>query len=269
MTHLRLKILVAFVVVSTLVSYGQVSTKTNLDDDRFKGIIYRKENTGDIRLHTNGFALAANFGDIRTYYRTNYYQIELGTMHDSQEYSQTKNLNIVDNVLPTSFKFGLQNSVFMLRLGRGTKKYISDKAKRKGVALGYNIEMGPSIAILKPTYLNFIEQSIVDGEVKNDLVVERYSEENRAKFLNYDLIFGGASFSKGLNQLSFIPGAQAKIGLFFSVGTFDEYVKAAEIGIMADAFIKKVPIMVETNQNKNTPLFLNLYVNLHFGKRSN
>jgi hypothetical protein len=250
-------------------SFGQVSDKTNLSDDRFKGIIYRKETTGDIRLYNYGFSLGVNFGDIKTYYRTNYYLIDIGTMHDDQEYSQTKNINIIDNQIPKKFKFGKQNSALILRAGRGTKKYLTDKAKRKGVSIGYNLEFGPAIAILKPNYLNFIEQTFIDGEIQNNLVTKKYSEETEAEFKDYYAIYGGAPFSKGLKELSFVPGAQAKLGLFFSVGAFDEYVKAAEIGVMADAFIKKMPIMVETNENKNTPVFLNLYVNLHFGKRSN
>lgn len=76
-----------------LVTYSgtaQVSTKTNLNDDRFKGIIYRKETTADLRLHNNGLALAINFGEIRTYYRTNYYHFELGTMHSPANTSSPK-----------------------------------------------------------------------------------------------------------------------------------------------------------------------------------
>ncbi len=258
-----------FFLLLAINGLSQVSSKTNFNDERFKGIIYRKETTGDFTLHNNGFYLGANFGDIRTYYRMNYYHFDIGTMSNPREYGQTKNVSIINGTLPKKFKFGKQNFVFILRAGKGTKKYISDKAKRKGVSIGYNIEYGPSVAVLKPTYLNFVEQTIVNGELQNNLVTKKYSESTKALFTDYDQIYGGASFSKGFGELGFIPGAQAKLGLFFSVGAFDEYVKAAEIGIMIDAFIKKVPILVESPQNKNTPIFMNLYVNLHFGKRSN
>lgn len=268
------KLKALFIIVSLYTLFvtqasAQVSSKTNLNDERFKGIIYRKETTADITLHNNGFLFGVNFGDIRTYYRTNYYHLGIGTMGSPKEHSQTKNVSIIDDVLPKKFKFGKQNFVFIVRAGKGTKKYISDKAKRKGVSIGYNLEFGPSLAILKPTYLNFVEQTVVDGELQNNLATKKYTEENKDLFTDYDQIYGGAPFSKGFGELGFIPGGHAKAGLFFSVGAFDEYVKAAEIGIMVDAFIKKIPIMVETNQNKNSPIFINLYVNLHFGKRSN
>jgi hypothetical protein len=248
---------------------AQVSTKSYLSDDKLKGIIYRKETTFDAKLHTDGWAIAINFGDIKTYYRTHYYHLEFGTMHSGKEHKQTKNINIIDNALPKDFKFGKQNSVYILRGSKGTKKYFSDKAKRKGVALGHNLSFGPSIAILKPYYLKFIEQRVFDGTIENYLVDEKYTSEGEEKFLDYNRIYGGSNFSKGLKEIGFVPGIQSKFGLFFSVGSFDEYVKAAEIGLMADAYIKKIPIMVETSNVKNSPLFLNLYVNLHFGKRKN
>lgn len=258
-----------FCILTAHLSIAQVSTKTNLNDDRFKGIIYRKETTADLRLHNNGFALAINFGEIRTYYRTNYYHFELGTMHSPREHKQSKNLNVIGNELPKEFKLGKQNSVFIIRAGKGIKRYISDKARRKGVSLGYNLEVGPSLALLKPTYLKFIEQVVVNGELESILVDKKYTAEGRDEFIDYGSIYGGSSFSTGLKEISILPGFQAKAGLFFSVGAFDEFVKAAEAGVMMDVYIKKVPIMVETDGLRNSPFFINLYVNLHFGRRSN
>ncbi|MBK8698742.1 MAG: hypothetical protein IPN29_04085 [Saprospiraceae bacterium] len=101
------------------------------------------------------------------------------------------------------------------------------------------------------------------------MVQKKYSRQNADAFVDYGSIYGGASFSNGIKELSIVPGFQAKAGLFFSVGAFDEYVKAAETGLMIDLFIKKIPIMVETDGLKNSPIFVNLYINLHFGKRSN
>ena len=65
---------------------------------------------------------------------------------------------------PKEFKFGKQNSVFIIRAGKGFKRYLSDKARRKGGHFVYNLEAGPAIALLKPYYLKFIEQVVVNGE---------------------------------------------------------------------------------------------------------
>lgn len=238
-------------------------------DDQLKGVIYRKELAFDMRAHTNGFAFAVNFGDIITYRRSKYYHLEFGFMKDPREQKQTRNLGFIFNSASNSFKLGKQNSMFVLRGGVGRKRFVSDKAKRKGIAIGYSYELGPSIAILKPYYLDLQYQVEVDGQTRIELRSEKYSSDNADKFLDYNQIFGSSGFTKGLRELSLIPGGQAKAGLFFSLGAYDEYIKAIEVGLMADVFIKKIPIMVETENISNKPYFINLYLHLQLGKRKN
>lgn len=246
---------------------GQKSFQPKQEDPEFKGIIYRKEKTGLVALHTNGYFISYHRGKIKTYYKTVYSSFELGILYDPREYKQNRNIPLSINRISRSFRFGKQNSVFVFRAGRGMKKLISDKARRKGLALGYNIQGGPAVAILKPYYLELIYQNAVENTI--DLKEERYSEDNAAKFLDYNSVFGGGRFSRGLTELSVIPGLQGKLGLFFSPGAFEEFAKSLEVGIMADLFVRKVPIMVETSSISNKSWFVNLYVNVEFGKRSN
>jgi len=248
---------------------GQKSFQPKQVNFDWKGIVYRNEVTGNATLHTNGFGMAYNKGVIRTYYKTNYYHFELGYISDPREQKQNKNIPLSFSQASKSFKFGKQNSVYVLRAGKGTKRLLTDKAKRKGVALGYNYEAGPTIAILKPYFLELIYDYIDDGKFKNELRAEKYSADNADKFLNYDAIFGGTSASKGLSQISVVPGIQGKLGVFFSLGAFEEYAKSLEIGIMGDLFIRKIPIMVETETISSKPYFVNFYLTLEFGKRSN
>ena len=79
----------------------------------------------------------------------------------------------------------------------------------------------------------------------------------------------GASGNKGWSDLSIVPGIQGKLGLFFSLGAFEEYAKSIEVGIMGDLFIRKIPIMVETETISAKPYFFNFYINIEFGKRTN
>ncbi|MBK9151182.1 MAG: hypothetical protein IPM26_09335 [Saprospiraceae bacterium] len=66
-----------------------------------------------------------------------------------------------------------------------------------------------------------------------------------------------------------MPGIQGKLGLFFSVGAFDEFAKSIELGIMGELFMRKVPIMVETQAISNKPYFVNFYATIELGKRVN
>ncbi|MFZ1705011.1 MAG: hypothetical protein WAT79_11745 [Saprospiraceae bacterium] len=249
--------------------FGQKTFQPKQEDPEFKGIIYRKENTGLFALHTNGYFISYHTGKIKTYYKTNYTSYEIGYLSDSREFKQNRNIPISVNRISRSFRFGKQNQIFILRAGKGQKRLISDKAKRRGLALGYNMQIGPTIAIVKPYYLELIYQKTVDNTVVLELREERYSEENAEKFLDYNSVFGGGSFANGLTELSIIPGLQGKLGLFFSPGAFEEFAKSIEVGVMADIYVRKVPIMVETAAVSNKSYFINLYANIEFGKRSN
>lgn len=234
----------------------------------WKGIVYRKEAAFEARLHTNGGLIGVNIGKIKTYYKTNYYHLSLGYLKDPREKRQNRNLSFNFPDRSRSFAFGKQNSVINLRGGWGTKKFVTEKAKRKGIAIGYDYNFGPSLALLKPYYLELIYE--VDGSPnEREIRTERYSEDNADKFTTYNEVFGGAGYFKGFGDISVVPGVHGKLGLFFSLGAFDETVKSFEVGVMGDIYIKKLPIMVETPEVSNKPYFFNFYINFLFGRRSN
>lgn len=260
------------IIAIILVSLTDLSAQRADEEERnnaafWKGIIYRTERAIDLRLHPNGYAIGMSFGDIRTYYKTKYYQIEIGRMFDPREESQNRNLAYFVNELSNSFKYGKVNEMMVVRGGVGRKIFISEKQKRKGIAIGYKYEVGPSIAVLKPYYLDLIYKEQQDMQVVDRVRSEKYSEENAEKFLDINSIYGSSGFRKGWGELSFIPGLQAKGALFFSLGAFDKYIKSIEVGAMADVYIRKVPIMAETEAVSNKPYFINLYLNLHIGRR--
>ncbi len=239
--------------------------------DESAGIVYDREFTVDVKLHTNGFALGANFARLKTYYLTRFFNIEIGEIKHPKEFRQS-----FDFQTPTAarvsraFIFGKQNNFLVLRGGIGEKRYFSEKAKRKGLAVGISYEGGPSIGMLKPYYLELVRTD-APGEFDNfSIRSEKFSDENASTFLDISRIYGSSGFAKGLGEINFMPGLHGKFAVHFDWGAFDEFVKAIEAGIMIDAYFREVPIMVESDLVENTenkPLFINLYVNLQLGKR--
>jgi hypothetical protein len=228
------------------------------------GVLYNEERVVELRPHTNGGAIAFHAGKIVTYYKTKYYLFDLGILRHPKEYRQSITFHSGNPFTRTanSFTYGKQNHFIMLRAGFGEKRYFSDKAKRKGVAVGVNYQVGASIGLLKPYYLQL---SRLRDDGHSDFVsTERYSEENAYLFLDGTKIIGPASFFKGFGEISLVPGLNAKVGAHFSLGAFDQYVKAVEIGITLDAFFRRVPIMIIEN---NTPVFINGYLSFQLGKR--
>ncbi len=232
----------------------------------WKGIIYKQEWSLDLRLHENGAAIAYNSGKIKAYNKTNYYQVELGFTKDPREKTQSRISNIGGS---GTFTFGKINSFFNLRAGVGVKKYLSEKEKRRGVAVGYTYEIGPSIALMKPYYIDVIEVEIIDNQMRPVLNSVRYDGENDAQFLNVSSISGRSSFLKGFDEMSVRAGLQGKIGAHIAMGAFDKYVKAFETGLMFDVYPSKIPIFIESEAVKNNRLFVRVYFNIQLGSRKN
>lgn len=234
-----------------------------------KGVIYNSELAFDLRLHTNGFALGANFGKIRTYYKTRYFHVGIGELKHHKENRANLDRSNSSGRLSRSFVYGKQNNLFVTRIGYGEKRYFSEKAKRKGVAVGISYEGGFTAGLLKPYYLELLstENSNPGPSSLQGTFTVKYSEENQDYFLNPWNIFGSSSWTRGLTETSIIPGIHTQFAVHVDWGAFDEYVKAIEAGIMVDAFIRQVPIMVELEGVENRPFFVNLFINLQIGKR--
>lgn len=228
------------------------------------GILYNEERALEFRPHSNGAAMAFQFGRIKTFYQTRYYQFDIGFLKHPKEFRQPINFHSGNPYTraANSFSYGKQNNFLALRAGFGEKRYFSDKAKRRGVAVGINYAVGATLGVLKPYYLHL--SRLKDDGFTDYVSTERYSEENADLFLNSTKIIGPASFFRGIEKVSFVPGLHGRIGAHFSLGAFDKYVKAFEMGIMVDAFARRVPIMIIEN---NTPVFVNGYLSFQIGKR--
>ena len=260
-------LLIIFSVVLSVAAHTQTFQPKQFSNER-KGLVYNKELSFDLRLHTNGWAVAANFGKIKSYYKTKYYHIEIGELKHPKEFRHSFDYpSQFSGRTSKSFVFGKQNNLYAIRAGIGFKRYYSEKAKRKGVAVGISYEAGPTLGLQKPYYLDFWRQQ--DGGSNEIYIVsERYDGTNYDSFTDINRIYGASGFSKGFREIRPIPGLHGKMSVHFDWGAFDEFVKAFEAGIMVDAFFKKVPIMVdEEGFSENRPYFINLYLTLQLGKR--
>ncbi len=245
---------------------GQRVIKPKLIEVDWKGIIYKKEKSFDIRLYENGGSLAYNTGTIKSYNRTNYYQIELGYTKDEREKTQSK---ISQRGRSGSYAYGKINSLINVRAGAGVKRYLSEKEKKNGLAVGYTYMIGPSLALLKPYYLDLIYVETFNQQQVFSIRSEKYSEQNESLFLNDGSVSDRSPFYRGLDEIKVNGGLHGKLGLHLAMGAYDEYVKAFETGVMFDIFISKIPIMLETENAPNKRMFFKLYLNFQFGRRTN
>lgn len=257
-------LLLWILLFSPLLVRAQVVIDPQGESKDLKGIIYKNEYSVEFKLHTLGMAIGYNKGKLSTYYKTNFYHFDFGFLKNHKE----KKGNIIATSLNiyNSYTYGKANYFFPLRVGKGTRIYLSEKDSRKGLAIGYSLEGGLTLGIMKPYYL-----WIKTTDETNQAVLEltKYEETNRDIFLDENLIYDKAPFLTGIGESKLVPGMHMNASVHYGIKAYEKTVFAFETGIMLDAFIKKVPVMVETDKFKNNSIFINVFVNVQFGKRWN
>ncbi len=257
----KLKIIIFFGFLALLGKAQEPLKRTELGDNPLKGIIYFRESSMDVRLQTNGFNIGYNKGKIVSYYRTDYYHIYLGYERDPKEWSKTEYFKNFDGI--SNYTFGKQNYFMVLRAAKGRKVYLSEKALKRGLAVGYSFEYGANMGLLKPYHL-LLEYT---SELERDFRSEPYSEANAHLFLNPEKIVDKGSILDGWNKVQLVPGLNAEVSAVFAPDAYDEMVRSLEVGLHLDAYIKKIPIMVQTENNRNRWLIPHFFIKVQLGKR--
>lgn len=217
-------------------------------------LLYKKQTTGGIIVHTRGLGINFRNYKIRNAFQKTFYNIDLVTLKHPKEYKIT---TYDDNANP--YVYGKKNDVAVLGFSYGFEKVKHEKENLRSILISFNYSLGASAAILKPVFLEIAYPYVITGAYT---VNEAYDENKHFQAQ----IYGKSTFGYGFNKLSLIPGLNAKASVQFEYSSSDEYVRALEVGGRIDVFAKELPIMSKID---NAFLYVNLFVHWQFGKKSN
>lgn len=211
-------------------------------------------------IHTRGFQFTAGYSIIRPTRRTQTFFLDVGEIKHPKENRRTYDAISIVGGAPKAFIYGKQNNLYFTRLGYGEKYYLSARSTRL-VSLGFTYSAGISLGLIRPYYLDLIYR---DNGGRPDVVAEKFSEANIAKFLNPQEVDGPSGAAYGWDEVTAVPGGFLKAGLLIDWGAYDGVVKDLEVGIAADFYFEPIPIMIF---EENTPIFVNLYITARLGHR--
>jgi hypothetical protein len=247
---------------STGTSHGKKNEKkdarrqkiNNLIRQAEEGIlVYRKQAIFGIQLKTNGYGGYFELGRMKTTRKTNIYRLDITEIKNQKE-EKLPNGSIV---FGNPFIYGKINNFYQATLGFGQQHILGQKGNKNGVAVSAVYSGGLSIGLLRPYYLEV--QNPNGGE---NLII-KYSKKDSSLFLG-NTIVGGGGFGKGWSELKIKPGAFVKTALRFDYGRFNEVVSGIEVGISAEFYGSKIPIMIA---QKDKQFFFQGYIAILFGRR--
>lgn len=160
---------------------------------------------------------------------------------------------------PGSYFFGKLNYTYFLRAGYGRRWDLGFKLYKNTIASRVQVSIGPTIALLKPVYLEIYYPT--PDQSSGFLVSEKYDP------ITHDdpaVIFGNSSFIKGLGETKGRIGLNLKANIQFDWSDFNDQVQSIELGTVIDAFGNNIPILA-TAKNKN--IFTSLYICFNIGNR--
>lgn len=257
--------LLSFFIVFVLSTFAQEKSKEQKRYERNERInqmirneeegalVYNKQNAFGAKLNTDGYAVFYEHGKYKTLEKTNLWWLELGERKDPKE----KRSVLGDGAgfqIGNPFIYGKINNFYFLKLGFGQQHLIGGKDVKNGVAVSAIYGGGISAGLIKPYY--------VDGlDSVNRLTRVKFSPETQDIFLT---AISGVSFTKGFNELTFVPGVHARAALRFDYGNFNELLSAIETGVNAAFYAKDINMMYNEPGKR---FFFNAYVAIVIGKR--
>ena len=153
------------------------------------------------------------------------------------------------------FVYGKENLFWELKGQIGSQHEIFRKYDLSSVAIKMTYSGGFSLGFQKPIYYEIITfsgtgQITAREEKKFDPAIHLY---------NYG---GTASFTKGFDELSVIPGLTINTGINFEYSEREPMVHALEAGMGLTVYPKNIRIMAT---EENSFFFFNLYIGYRFG----
>ncbi|HLX90405.1 MAG TPA: hypothetical protein VKR32_01905, partial [Puia sp.] len=213
-------------------------------------LIFNKHNIFGIKVATDGYGLSFEKGKYKTPERTTIFQFELNEKKSPKE----KRLSAGDFSSVVAYKL---NNFYEFKIAMGQQFLIGGKGNKNGVAVTALYTAGLSLAILKPYYIDVIDQN-------NNETQQTWSQLINDTSSNSYQVSGAAGFFAGWNHVSFKPGVNAKTAMRFDYGRFNETITAIEVGLTAEFYLGKIPQVYDVPYKQ---FFFNGFVAIEFGGR--
>ena len=245
---LPLSFLMFFAISVDGYSQGEIDKQTK--------VFYRNERSWSGSLNSNGWGINYRYTKRVNAFSGINFDVDLASIRHPKE---IKSQSPYKGGWGRSYVFGKANEAFSIRGGAGYQKELFSKFDQGGISIRLFAGGGLSMALLKPVYYQkitgynsstqelYLEKSLFDPDYMQSV---------------YD-IYDRESFFTGMNELSVVPGAFARVGLSFEYSAEDRVVHALEGGIQLEGFLKKLTILANED---NRRLFPTLFVSYRFGK---
>ncbi|MFT5337301.1 MAG: hypothetical protein ACI9YL_001303 [Luteibaculaceae bacterium] len=217
-------------------------------------LVYRTDQAFGGGFYAKGYFFDFHYGKRKTATLNQKYYAGFSNLKHQKE---TKSFNPIFEDAK-GYYFGKLNAFWQLKLGFGYQKTLTPKLQKNGVAISISGVAGASVGMLKPVYIEVIEQVIIDSTVQGVLKTEKYNAQGN------EIIYGRASWLKGVDEIKFRPGLFLKGELEFEYSGYKESIQSVVTGLEIQWYPSEIEIMAIA---ENSRIFARLFIGFKFGSR--
>lgn len=253
----RLFIAITFALTPAILDGQEVGIGSDTNKPIEERIIYNRENTMHVTLHTQGLGAGFSTGKIRSIYNTTYWDFDASYIRSLKQQKLSSGYLFSSS----SFIYGKLNDLLVLRAGYSAERRIYGKPRWGGVEPRWMYGIGASLGLLKPYYYVVAVASNTSGQYEEVLEYQTFEDSN-----NWIDIIGKAPFKYGLDEIKFRPGVYIKGGMDLEIGASKARAQSIAVGGMVEYFPQGVRLMAN---NPTDYVFLTLFLSYHWGSRFN
>ncbi len=259
-------------VKQTRTNAGKTVARTGSRIKKFKDHL---QQWGMDSTYTHGLAIGARLNSTGwtglLFYQTRisriqsqFFQLALSEIkHEKQIKQQRDNIAFPALGASTPFIYGKLNNAYLLQLGHGREMLLLPGVLEGNMTISIRAQAGLSLAMLKPYYLKLIYVDY-NPDPQARVSEEKYSDANSEKFLGTGYTLGAAKWSKGLNEITYVPGGYADAAIVIEPLKNKTFIKTVTLGSSFSIHTKALTIMAD---QKAYPWSGCVYVGLSLGKR--
>ncbi|WP_017731284.1 hypothetical protein [Nafulsella turpanensis] len=212
-------------------SLAGISSLQAQDDEEEE---YTREFVGGVNLNTNGGIVG--LGGLTFKYST----LLRPGLYRSLTFEAVNVKHAKETRYPSfsggTFILGKVNYLYSLRFSLGLEKIVFKRGVQQGVQVNVLASAGPSIGIISPYYVEYADGS---GNYANSIPYR--------PGLNPSGIYGPGRPLQGIGESKISPGLHVRTGVGFEFGTFESNISGLELGLLLEAFPKRIQILSEAD----------------------
>ena len=233
----------SLIAIKSIYAQGEIDTQ--------KEYFYKDERTWSGHIRANGIGGTYRYAKRIDGFRKTLYLVQFDHIKDKKE----KRITTLSTY--KTFVYGKLNYFYSLKGGIGLQRELFSKHDVGSVSIRYFYTFGFSLGVLKPIYYD------VYDALNSENTTIKFDE---SAHLGTDQFYGKASYLKGIDETTVIPGGFGKAGVTFEYSKQATKFNAIEVGFQFEAYMKRVPIMFSENPQNNQYMFPSIYLALRFGK---